>query len=87
MWITKIRHKLGKWLWKENSWTKAVDEIENAAKAIQAGEKDNIVLQWKFCFMKPPNRYWITIEKATGTLYQPHEFDKPCSKKKEGNEI
>lgn len=78
MWITKIRHKLGKWLWKENSWTKAVDDIENAAKAIQAEEKDRIVLQWKFNFMKPPNRYWITIEKATGTLYQPHEFAKPC---------
>jgi hypothetical protein len=75
--ITLIRHKLGKLLWSENSWTKAVDEIEVAAKEIQDGEKDKVVFQWAFTFMKPPNRYWITIEKATGTLYQPNEFAKP----------
>ncbi len=44
--ITLLRHKLGKLLWSENSWTKAVDEIEAAAKAIQVGEKDIVVLQW-----------------------------------------
>lgn len=61
--ITRIRHKLGKMLWSENEWTKAVDDIEKAAKEISTGKTRSVVLKWKFSFMKPPNRFWITIEK------------------------
>ncbi len=60
--ITRIRHKLGKMLWSENEWTKAVDDIEKAAKEISTGKKSSVVLRWQFRFMKPPNKFWIKIE-------------------------
>lgn len=64
--ITRIRHKLGKMLWSENEWTKAVDDIEKAAEEISRGKKDRVILQWQFDYMKPPNKYLIMIVKQIG---------------------
>ena len=34
--ITRLRHRIGKWIWKENDWTKAVEDIENAVYQLRS---------------------------------------------------
>lgn len=65
MFLMKIRHKIGKWIWKQNDWTKAVEEIEKAAKGLRDGSVGNAVkLHWQFNFLEPPNKFTITIRNS-----------------------
>ena len=58
--LTKLRHRIGKWIWKENSWTKAVDEIEKAVMDLRNGECEEAQFEWKFTYMKtPPSNHAI----------------------------
>lgn len=59
-----IKHKLAKWIWRNNQWTKAVDDIEKAAKQIQSGEAEIVVLHWAFRFLPPPNTFEIEVKKG-----------------------
>jgi hypothetical protein len=62
--LTKIRHRIGKWCWKENDWTKAVDSIEAAAKILQNKERRVVWRIWRFAFMDPPVVLKVRIELA-----------------------
>jgi hypothetical protein len=62
--LLKLRHKLGKWLWKENEWTKAVDDIEKVCKQISDNKIKTHIFYFKFLFMRPPNKFKITVEQA-----------------------
>ena len=63
--LTRIRHRIGKWLWKENEWTKAVEEIEAAVKVLQSGEKQAVHKIWAFTFLPKPNVIKMKIELAS----------------------
>jgi len=52
--ISKIKQKVTKWLWKDNPWTKAVDEIESAIMELRKGDAKKVVLKWKFKFLETP---------------------------------
>lgn len=62
MW-ERIKHKFAKWIWRNNSWTRAVDDIEKAVKDIHNGSTDLVALNWKFTFIDPDNIYSIVIKK------------------------
>jgi hypothetical protein len=49
--MMNIRHKIGKWLWKENEWTKAVDSVEAAAKLLQTGQRKVVWRFWRFSYI------------------------------------
>ena len=59
--LTKIRHRIGKWIWKENEWTKAVDEIESAVDQIRRKGRDECMIRWHFKFLAPPNKFTCHI--------------------------
>jgi hypothetical protein len=52
--ITHIRHRIGKWLWKGNEWTRAVDDVERAIKELREGKKNVVWLVWRFGYMEEP---------------------------------
>ena len=60
--LTRIRHKIGKWLWKENAWTKAVEDIENAVYDLKANNADECEIKWQFKFIPPPNKFTCHIK-------------------------
>lgn len=60
--LTTIRHKIGKWLLKENEWTKAVDQIEDAVKELRSQRKSECILNWHFRFQSPPNQFTCHIK-------------------------
>jgi hypothetical protein len=62
--MMNIRHKIGKWLWKENEWTKAVDSVEAAAKLLQTGQRKVVWRFWRFSYMKPPVVLKVRMELA-----------------------
>jgi hypothetical protein len=51
-------------MWKENEWTKAVDDIEAAAKVLQSGQKRVVWKVWKFSYLPEPNVYKFRMELA-----------------------
>ncbi len=58
-----LRRKLARWLWRDDPWTKAVDEIESAVKKLRNGQVKDVTLHWHFSYMEPPgNRFHVTIE-------------------------
>ena len=61
--ITKLRHKIGKLLWKENEWTQAVDEIEQAVYDLRKGKKSEVVLHWRFKWLwtPPSNKFTVRV--------------------------
>lgn len=59
--IDRIKHILAKWLWRNNAWTKAVDEVEDAVDRLRKGEVDEVHLYWYFSFLRPPNRFSVSI--------------------------
>ena len=42
------------WLWEDNQWTKAVDDIEKAVELLRKGEEKKIILVWQFSYMGSP---------------------------------
>jgi hypothetical protein len=59
--VDKIKHRLAKWIWRNNSWTKAVDDIENAARDLQQSDVEEVVLKWQFKFLKVPNKFTVSV--------------------------
>ena len=51
------------WIWKDDPWTKAVDDIELAIKKLRSGKQDVMRLKWGFLFMETPpsNRFTCDI--------------------------
>ena len=58
---------MAKLLWRGNQWTKAVDDIENAVNDLRNGKTDEVILKWKFTFLKSPpsNKFKciVTLDK------------------------
>ena len=62
--IHKIKNVIAKFLWRNNQWAKAVDDIENAVKELRKGEIETIELRWKFTFLKtPPSNKFTAVIK------------------------
>ena len=60
--ITRLRHRIGKWIWKENDWTKAVEDIENAVYQLRSEKQTECIITWQFKFLRPPNKFTCHIK-------------------------
>jgi len=52
--IHQIKNRLAKLLWRNNQWTKAIDDIENATNELRNGKVEEVLLEWEFAFLKSP---------------------------------
>jgi len=60
--FNKLKYKFAKWIWKDNDWTKAVDDVEKAISELRGGEVKEIILNWQFKYLRIPNKYTISIK-------------------------
>lgn len=61
--IDRAKHKFAKWLWRNNQWAKAVDEIESAVDRLRSSEVTEVKLKWHFKFLSTPpaNKFTVVI--------------------------
>ncbi len=58
-----LKRKCARWLWRDDPWTKAVDDVEKAVKRLRTGAVDEVTMKWYFSYMEPPgNRFHVTVE-------------------------
>lgn len=59
--MKKIKRAICKWLWKDNPWTKAVDEIEKACIDVNEGKCNISIMEWHLKYLNPPNEFRIEV--------------------------
>lgn len=60
--VQKLRHRIAKFLWRNNPWTRAVDDIEQCVKDMRQGKCDVGEIRWYLSFLEPPrNKFTVRI--------------------------
>ncbi len=60
----KLRHKFAMWIWRDDDWTKLIDNIECAVKEIRDEKfptKHIIYVHFKFMEIPPSSKFKIVI--------------------------
>lgn len=62
-WVRRLKHKAAMWIWKDDPWCIAIDQIKDSVMKLRSGEAEAIRINWTFTFLKtpPPNKFICDI--------------------------